>query len=134
MVTESETVEVGAALQEIRQKLQKSDTGELFVLKDGSELFGTITLADSSEIAFDHDVDYLIKAGAIARVHPPLLDVDYDLETANKVIRDSGEHYIAVVENHDNMRFVGTLHETDVMSAYNRALVEARREEHEGHL
>ena len=51
-----------------------------------------------------------------------------------KVIRDSGEHYIAVVENHDNMRFVGTLHETDVMSAYNRALVDARREEHDGHL
>ena len=134
MVTESETVEVGAALQEIRQKLQKSDTGELFVLKDGSELFGTITLADLSEIAFDHDVDNLINAGDIARIHPPLLDVDDDLETANKVIRDSGEHYIAVVENHDNMRFVGTLHETDVMSAYNRALVEARREEHEGHL
>ena len=31
-------------------------------------------------------------------------------------------------------RFVGTLHETDVMSAYNRALVDARREEHDGHL
>jgi len=87
-----------------------------------------------SEIAFDHDVDNLINAGDIARVHPPLLDADDNLETANKVIRDSGEHYIAVVENHDNMRFVGTLHETEVMSAYNRALVDARREEHDGHL
>ena len=42
--------------------------------------------------------------------------------------------YIAVIENHDNKRFVGTLHETEVMSAYNRALVDARREEHDGHL
>jgi len=134
MVKESETVDVGTTLQDVRQKLQDSDTGELFVLRDGGELFGTITLADLSDIAFDHGVDNLINAGDIARVHPPLLDADDDLQTANKVIRDSGEHYIAVVENHQTMKFVGTLHETDVMSAYNRALVEARREEHDGHL
>ena len=48
------------------------------------------------------------------------------------MIRDSGEHYIAVVENHDSMLFVGTLHETDVMLAYNRALMEVRAEEHNG--
>ena len=134
MVKESETVDVGTSLQEVRQKLQNSNTGELFVLKEENELFGTITLADLSDIAFDHGVDNLINAGDIARVHPPLLDADDDLQTANKVIRDSGEHYIAVVENHQTMKFVGTLHETDVMSAYNRALVEARREEHDGHL
>ncbi len=134
MVKESETVDVGTSLQEVRQKLQDSNTGELFVLKEENELFGTITLADLSDIAFDHGVDNLINAGDIARVHPPLLDADDDLQTANKVIRDSGEHYIAVVENHQTMKFVGTLHETDVMSAYNRALVEARREEHGGHL
>ena len=104
----------------------------MFVLKDTGELFGTITLADLSDIAFDHDVDNLINAGDVARVHPPILDIDDDLQTANKVIRDSGEHYIAVVENHDNMMFVGTLHETDVMAAYNRALIETRHEEKAG--
>lgn len=128
----SETVGVAAQLQELRAKLQASDTGELFVIKDDGELFGTITLADLSDAAFDHDVDNLINAGDVARVHPPILDLDDDLETANKVIRDSGEHYIAVVENHENMKFVGTLHETEVMSAYNKALVAARHEEHEG--
>jgi CIC family chloride channel protein len=128
----SETVGVAAQLQELRAKLQASDTGELFVIKDDGELFGTITLADLSAAAFDHDVDNLINAGDVARVHPPILDLDDDLETANKVIRDSGEHYIAVVENHENMKFVGTLHETEVMSAYNKALVAARHEEHEG--
>ena len=128
----SETVGVATQLQELRAKLQASDTGELFVIKDDGELFGTITLADLSDAAFDHDVDNLINAGDVARVHPPILDLDDDLETANKVIRDSGEHYIAVVENHENMKFVGTLHETEVMSAYNKALVAARHEEHEG--
>ncbi len=128
----SETVTVGAGLQELRNKLQISPTGELFVLKEGGELFGTITLADLSDIAFDHDVNNLINAGDVARVHPPILNLDDDLDTANKVIRESGEHYIAVVENHETMKFIGTLHETEVMSAYNKALVEARHEEHEG--
>jgi CIC family chloride channel protein len=129
---ESETVGVGSTLQELRSKLQASETGELFVLKEDGELFGTITLADLSNAAFDHDVDNLINAGDVARVHPPILNLNDDLETANKVIRDSGEHYIAVVENHETMKFIGTLHETEVMSAYNKALVKARHEEHEG--
>ena len=58
--------------------------------------------------------------------------MDDDLEAANRVIQDSGEHFIAVVENHETMKFIGTLYETEVMRAYNKALVEARHEEHEG--
>ena len=132
MSLDSETVPVDMGLVQLRENLQRSKTGELFVLRENGELFGTITLADLADAAFDHDVDNLINAGDIARGNPPLLDADDDLQTANKVIRDSGEHYIAVVENHDSMLFVGTLHETDVMLAYNRALMEVRAEEHNG--
>ncbi|MEE2746092.1 MAG: chloride channel protein [Pseudomonadota bacterium] len=134
MTVNNETINVGTGIDEIRERLQRSEIGELFVVKDEGELYGTITLADLSETAFDHDLDDLINAGDVARVHPPLLDADDHLETANKVIRDSGEHYIAVVEDHENLLFLGILHETDLMSAYNRALVDARREEHDGNL
>ena len=132
MSSDSETVPVDMGLVQLRENLQRSKTGELFVLRENGELFGTITLADLADAAFDHDVDNLINAGDIARGNPPLLDADDDLQTANKVIRDSGEHYIAVVENHDSMLLVGTLHETDLMLAYNRALMEVRAEEHNG--
>ena len=37
----------------------------------------------------------------------------------------------AVVESEDDHRLAGTLFETDVMAAYNRALIEARHEEHD---
>ena len=121
-------------IQEVREKLQQSETGELFVIKNDGELFGTIKLSDLSEIAFDHGVDNLVNAGDVARVHPPLLAADDDLLTANRVIRDTGEHYIVVVQNHNSMKFVGTLHEMALMAAYNRSLVEARREEHGGNL
>ena len=49
-----------------------------------------------------------------------------------KVMQDSGEHFIAVVNNHETMKFIGVLNETDMMAAYNQALVRARHEEHEG--
>ena len=128
----AETVSVGTGLQDLRHKLQFSETGELFVLRKNDELFGTITLADLSDVAFDHDVDNLINAGDVARLHPPFLVQGDDLEKANKVMRDSGEHFIAVVEDHETMKFIGTLYETEVMSAYNRALLKVRHEEHEG--
>jgi CIC family chloride channel protein len=130
----AETVGVEAGLQELRNKLQFSETGELFVLRKSGELFGTITLADLSDVAFDHDVDNLINAGDVARIHPPILVQSDNLETANKVIRDSGEHFIAVVENQETMKFLGVLYETEVMLAYNNALVKARHEEHGGAL
>jgi len=130
----AETVSIGASLQELRNKLQFSETGELFVLRKNGELFGTITLADLSDVAFDHDVDNLINAGDVARLNPPVLVQGDNLETANKVIRDSGEHFIAVVENNESMKFLGVLYETEVMLAYNNALVKVRHEEHEGTL
>ncbi|MAF49252.1 MAG: chloride channel protein [Rhodospirillaceae bacterium] len=131
MRAESETVSIGANLPEIRALLQDSETGELFVTKEDGALFGTITLHDLSDAAFDHDVDNLINAGDIARTDPPVLYAGDDLQTANKLIRDTGEHYIAIVESADNHKLVGTLFETDVMAAYNRALIEARHEEHD---
>ena len=127
-----DTVGIGAGIQQVRNKLQTSKTGELFVLRDDTQLYGTITLSDLSEIAFDHDVDNLINAGDIARINPPVLSSSQNLYEAIKVIKDSGEHYIAIVDGNDSMKFVGVLSETDLMSAYNKALVDLRKEEHEG--
>jgi CIC family chloride channel protein len=129
---DAETVSLATGLQELRNKLQFSETGELFVLGENGKLFGTITLADLSDVAFDNDVNNLINAGDVARLNPPVLIQSDDLETANKVIQESGEHFIAVVETYETMKFVGALYETEVMSAYTKALVKVRHEEHEG--
>ena len=125
-----ELVTLGVGLPEIRLMLQKSEAGELFVVDEDGVLFGTITLADMSEFAFDPEIDSLITATDVARRHPPVLAAVDDLETAMTIMRDTGEEYIAVVENHENMKFLGCVREGRVMSAYNRALVENRQEEH----
>jgi CIC family chloride channel protein len=103
--------------------------GQLFVVDEGGHLFGTITLADLSEAAFDHAVDTLINAGDVARLTPLTLTAGDDLETALKLFRSTGEPHIAVVEDADTLVYLGCVHERDVMNAYNRALVESRREE-----
>jgi CIC family chloride channel protein len=124
-----ELVTLGVGLPDIRSMLQKSDSGELFVVDDNGVLFGTITLADMSEFAFDMELDHLITASDVARRHPPVLAATDDLEEAMATMRDNGEEYIAVVEDHDNMKFLGCVREGRVMSAYNRALVKHHREE-----
>jgi chloride channel protein, CIC family len=118
--------EVG--LPEIRLMLQKSDFAELFVVDDSGVLFGTITLADMSEFAFDTELDHLITATDVARRHPPVLTIDEDLENALGLMRDSGDDYLPVVENHETMKFLGCVRKGLIMSVYNRALIENRRE------
>ena len=118
-----------AKLPQVRQELQNSTIGELFVVHADGVLFGTITLSDLSDAAFDHDVDDLVNAVDVARQHPPAVVIDDTLDTALRVIRENGEAHIAVVVDAPSQTFAGCLHESDVMAAYNRALVQHRREE-----
>lgn len=127
---DGESILMKECLQDVRIKLQQSPLGEIFVLRDTGELYGTVTLADLSDSAFDHGFDDLITASDVARLHPPVLTVSDDLETALAVMRDTGEEHIAVVDNTSSMAFVGCVHQREVMAAYNRMLLQTRHEEH----
>lgn len=109
--------------------MQNSTHGRVFVVQETGELVGTVTLAGMSEVAFDHAVDDLICAGDVADLQPPVLARNDDLEAALKLMRDTGEEHIAVVDDLESMKFLGCVHERDVMSAYNTVLLESRREE-----
>lgn len=124
-----ELVTMGVGLPDIRSMLQKSEAGELFVVDDNGVLFGTINLADMSEFAFDPELDQLITAFDVARRHPPVLSAADDLETATEIFRENGEDCIAVVEDRESLKFLGCVRQGRVMDAYNRALIESRREE-----
>jgi CIC family chloride channel protein len=126
-----ESILMGACLQDVRLKLQQSSLGEIFVLRDGGELYGTITLADLSDTAFDHGFDDLVTASDVSRLHPPILALSDDLETALAVMRDTGEDHIAVVDDAPSMAFKGCVHHREVMAAYNRLLLQIRHEEHD---
>ncbi len=128
---DADTMTPAASLREIRATLQSSRSGEIFVLDDRGGLYGTITLPDLSELAFDAATDDLIKALDVARPHPPVLTVDDDLESALSLMSETGEEHVAVVEDTDSMKFLGCVHHREVMAAYNRALIQSHHEERE---
>ena len=119
-----------AGLQEVRKRLQECPFGELFIVRATGELYGTVTLADLSESAFDHDFDDLVNAGDVARLHPPHLTIYDTLETALAMMTDTGEEHLAVVDNNLTMQYQGCVHHKELMAAYNQALVDTRHEEH----
>lgn len=80
----------GMGLREVRAMLQRVPFGELFVVAPGGRLYGTITLADLSEAAFDPSLDDLVNAGDAARLHPPALLADDDLGTAMQLMATAG--------------------------------------------
>jgi len=129
MEENGELVSPDMPLSQLRVCLQESKLGELFVIDEDSRLIGTITLADLSETAFDPAMDMLINAADVARRKPPMLQCNDHLEDALKKIRGSGEHLIAVVDDLENRKFLGTVEEKHVMSAYSRALLQSRHEE-----
>ena len=131
MSQSGELVTPDVALQDLRTMLQLSEKGELFVVTEDGTLYGTITLADMSEAAFDRSYDEVLNAADVARRRPPVVAAGDDLDKAMKVMRESGESYIAVVDDARTLHYVGCVHERDVMIAYNRALLESRREEHD---
>lgn len=131
MKPDAETVAPNVSLPGLRQQLQHSLTGELFVVADDGRLIGTITLADLSETAFDSNMDNLINAGDVARLNPPVLNASDNLEKALKLMNDTGESLIAVVKADKSMQLEGVVDERHVIAAYNRALLESRHEEHD---
>ena len=115
-------------MRDLRISLATAPYGELFVLDQNNRLFGTITLADLDETAFDPGLEDLVCAGDAARLHPPMLTLDDTLETAFNLMESRHEEHIGVVDNRSDRHLVGFVHERDVMLAYNRALVDLHRQ------
>ncbi|PIW25946.1 MAG: chloride channel protein [Rhodospirillales bacterium CG15_BIG_FIL_POST_REV_8_21_14_020_66_15] len=123
------TVGMSTDLDTLRRLLQDSTVGELFVVRDDGALHGTVTLQDLSEFAFDHDLDSLVNAGDVARPNPPVLTRHDDIETAVALMDRVGEMVIPVLEREGDRVLVGAVTHDDVMTEFNRVLMERRREE-----
>ncbi len=126
----AETIGLDIQIQEIREKLSASTTGELFVVHPSGELFGTISLHDCGAALFDPECNDLLRAADIARKYPPVLNEGDNLGAAMRVMRESSEDHIAVLRDPHTKVFTGCVHHRDVMTAYNRALLKVRHEEH----
>ena len=129
MSTAFSSIRLDTPLVDLRLYLQTAPHNELFVLTEDDRLFGTITLADLDEAAFDHVLDGLVIAADVARRNPPMLEAGDDLQDAITLMETVHEEHIPVVNSRYSRKLVGFVHEKDVMLAYNRALVRLHREE-----
>jgi len=128
--TNSELVSPNVGIPNLRGMLQNSKIGELFVVREDGTLFGTITLADLSDAAFDNTIDDLLCAGDVARPQPSVLCEDDDLEATLALLAETEEDHIAVAEDRARLIFKGYVTHADVVVAYNKALLKSRHEEH----
>ncbi len=113
----------------IRKTLQSQPYAIFFVVDDEDRLVGTLTFDDVRPVVFESGIERLINALDVARLHPPVLEVDGNLEEALRLMDESGEARVAVVDSLANMKVVGTAHHRDMLRAYNNILLQARAEE-----
>ncbi|MDD9904177.1 MAG: chloride channel protein [Rhodospirillaceae bacterium] len=132
MKPEYDAVSPSALMIEVRTALQNSHYGEIFVVDDDGRLHGTITLHDLYDSAFDTELDAVINAEDVARHHPPVLTPNDTLDEAISVMDEVDEEHIAVVHDREGMKVAGFVHQLDVVTTYNQAVLEARAEEQGG--
>jgi CIC family chloride channel protein len=129
MKREYETVPLGEGLPAVREKLINAPYSELFVIDDRGKLHGTITLTDLRHAAFDLKLGDEVTAGEVARSKPPIVLRTDSIEAAIRLMEQTGEEHLAVLNNSEERQMIGFVHEKDAMMAYNNALLDLHSEE-----
>ena len=131
MTDQYEIIEETARASEIRHIIESARYGDFFVIDAQARLVGSIAFTSLRGVSLDPEFDHLINARDIARLNPPMLGADDDLEVAIKVMASHQEDSLPVVNDREARTVVGILHYKTVLMAYNKALLRARAEEHD---
>ena len=126
MESEYHTIKPDANLKAIEQALRKNPDADLYVTEENGRLLGSITLGTAW--------DALRKGGGqsardLARMPEHWLTEETDLNRGFEVIEEFVGISVPVVNNPEDMRLTGIIHEANVIQAYNQAVKEARGEE-----
>ncbi|MEM7442938.1 MAG: chloride channel protein [Pseudomonadota bacterium] len=122
------SIEPEASFDDLREEFHTARYGEVFVMGDNERLVGVVTLADLAHAEPPKGKDTCTAADA-CRANQPVLAKGDGLEEAMMLMDKAGESHIPVIDNRDDAKVVGVIHEHDVMLAYHRALMRARAEE-----
>lgn len=98
----------------------------IFVTSGNGTFAGTIEFEDLAEAAFDSSAQADAKALDIARKGSVVLTPGDDLAQALAQCRQQELDHIPVVRDHDSREIVGEVRYTDLIRAYNEALLRAR--------
>jgi chloride channel protein, CIC family len=114
---------------ELIRLLAKAPGGMLFVVDAERRLLGTIAVGGGNDALFDAARAEPVSAAELMH-RSPVLEAAQDLEMALATFEQAQESPLAVVDSRERMSMVGVIHERHVRLAYERSLLQARREEH----
>ena len=131
MSSDYRTAGTDETLAQLRVKLALSPHGTVFVQSDDGEFVGQIAPHDMDETSFIQDPDELSGVRDLVNpAHQILFETD-NLQKALSIMDVTHEDHIPVLDSPESRRIVGILHHRDALAAYNRALLDERREEHD---
>ncbi len=116
-----ETVRENTKFEELVKLAVNSPHSEFFVVRDGREYVGTISVHQLRQILLDREwLEQLIIARDLADPTYPSLRPDDNLDLALKLFARQNVEELPVVENG---KLVGSVHKSDVLEVYNREIL-----------
>ena len=119
------TAPATADLEELKRRFRLSHA-PIFVVGEGQALEGSIGIGDLLDAAFSGDPPAGLTAAELAQPCPVVLRGSDDLATAFSRCRVHEEEHVPVLEDGDSQRILGEVRFSDLLRAYNQALLEAR--------
>ncbi len=119
------TVPATADLEELKRRFRLSHA-PIFVVDDEQALKGSIGFGDLLDAAFSGDPPAGLTAAELARPNTVVLRASDDLASAFSRCRAHEEEHVPVVDDEDGSKILGEIRYSDLLRAYNQALLEAR--------
>lgn len=124
------TVRYDDKIEQIRVALSLSPDGTIMVIDDAGCFTGLLALSDVRDAFFESDETSVIRAADVVRKRPRILHAHDTLAQALAYLDATGDDHVPVIDEAQADKLVGILHHRDALLAYNRALLDERREEH----
>lgn len=122
------TVGLAASLDDLKAEFVQRHL-PIFVVDGDNRLVGSIHFEDLADAAFADDGKRAICARDLVHRIPTALSPEDDLETALRLAEINDEEHLPVVSDGSSLQVIGEVRRSDLVLAYNRALLEARERE-----
>jgi len=119
-----ETIPETMKLKEILQFLPKSRKTTFPVVDSEGKLSGIIGIQDLRELVYEEGLEDLIVAKELAHTKVLTVTPEENLNDALRKIGSRNIDYLPVVDRDDPRRLIGMVSRQDIISAYNRSLLE----------
>ncbi|MFQ5699439.1 MAG: chloride channel protein [Myxococcota bacterium] len=118
-----EVVDASARFDEVIELIVSSDHSELFVVNERKELVGTIYLRQVRRLLREQEELRSIAVASDMVEERVVLSEDEDLDAAMQLFSRGVSDEIAVVRRGRPLELAGSIHERDVLAAYNREIL-----------